>query len=199
MNNTIEYYNKNAKEYFKNTINGNMELSYNKFIKHIPNGGYILDFGCGSGRDSKYFLEHGYKIKAIDGSKKLCKIAEEYIKQKVEQMYFMDLKDINLYDGIWCCASLLHISKEELINVLDKIIIALKNNGVIYISVKEGIGEEIIQERYFKYYTKKEFINIIKLFKNLEILEIYDTKSTTNINEEKNWNNYIIKKLSRKN
>lgn len=114
-----------------------MKLSYDKFLKHIPKGGCILDFGCGSGRDSKYFLDSGYKIKAIDGSKKLCELAQQYIKQKVENMYFSDLNDINTYDGIWCCASLLHIPQNELIEVLNKIINATKNNGIIYISKKK--------------------------------------------------------------
>lgn len=198
MNNTINYYNKNAKEYFENTIKGNMQISYDKFLEHIPKNGYILDFGCGSGRDSKYFLENGYKVKATDGSKELCLLAEKYTKRKVECMNFLELNDSNIYNGIWSCATILHLKETEFIEVLYKMVKALKEEGIMYISFKNGIGEEIINGRYFKYYTREEFINIINYFKCLEILEIYITKSTTNINEEKDWNNFIIKKVRTK-
>lgn len=195
MSNTINYYNKNAKEYFEKTIKGNMQFSYNKFLKNIPKGGYILDFGCGGGRDSKYFLENSYKIKAIDGSKELCLLAEKYLKHSVDNMFFSELDDKNIFDGIWCCASILHLNEHEFIEILKKMIAALKIEGIMYISVKDGIGEEVIDERYFKYYTKEEFINIINFFATLKILDIYTTKSTTNINEERSWNNFILKRI----
>jgi len=194
MNSTINYYNVNAKSYFDSTINGNMQLSYDKFLKHIPKEGYILDFGCASGRDSKYFLEKGYKIKAIDGSIELCLLAEKYLNHKVEHMYFSELNDKNTYDGIWSCASILHLKEHEFIKILKKMIEALKIEGIMYISFKDGIGEEIINGRYFKYYTKDEFINIVNSFNALKILDVYTTKSTTNINEERTWNNFILKR-----
>ena len=195
MSNTLTYYNENAQEYFNNTVKGNMQLSYDKFLKYIPKNSYILDFGCGSGRDSKYFLDQGYRIKAIDGSIELCLIAEKYLNHKVENMYFSELNDNNVYDGIWSCASILHINKKEFIGILKKMVTALKKEGIMYISFKNGIGEEIINGRYFQYYTKEEFINVINSFDDLEILDIYITKSTTNFNEEKEWNNFILKKI----
>lgn len=195
MNKTINYYNKNAKEYFENTIKGNMQLSYNKFLENIPKGGYILDFGCGGGRDSKYFLNNEYKIKAIDGSKELCLLAEQYLNHSVENSSFSELDDKNIFDGIWCCASILHLEENKFIEILKKMIEALKIEGIMYISFKDGIGEEIVNERYFKYYTKEEFINIIDSFTALKILDIYTTKSTTNINEERAWNNFILKRI----
>lgn len=81
--NTLEYYNKNAKLYCEQTVVGNMKEKYERFLKHLKHNAYILDFGCGSGRDSKYFLEKGYKVKAIDGSIEMCKLASKYINQKV--------------------------------------------------------------------------------------------------------------------
>lgn len=79
-----------------------MQISYNKFLKYIPKNGYILDFGSGAGRDSKYFLDNDYKIKAITGSTKLCLLAEQYINHKVDNMKFQNLNDINIYERIWC-------------------------------------------------------------------------------------------------
>lgn len=75
--NTLDYYNKNAKLYFEQTVEGNLKENYDKFLSKIPRESYILDFGCGSGRDSKYFIENGYKVKAIDGSIEMCKLASE--------------------------------------------------------------------------------------------------------------------------
>ena len=59
--NTLEYYNKNAKQYCEQTLEGKIQENYDRFLKSIPKGAYILDFGCESGRGSKYFIEHGYR------------------------------------------------------------------------------------------------------------------------------------------
>lgn len=197
MNSTVNYYDNNASRYFDETINADMKLSYDKFLIRIPNEGYILDFGCGSGRDSKYFLEQGYKVKAVDGSLELCRLAEKYINHKVEHMCFSDLDEKEVYDGIWACSSILHMSLEEFILVYKKMIDALKLDGIMYISFKDGVGEEIINGRYFKYYTKEDFVELTNGFNNLEILEIYDNISSTNMNEKRYWNNIILKKVKK--
>lgn len=59
--NTLKFYNDNAEEYFEQTIKGDLEFNYKEFLKHISENAYILDFGCGSGRDSKVFIDKGYK------------------------------------------------------------------------------------------------------------------------------------------
>lgn len=64
--NTLDYYNKNAKLYFEQTVEGDLKENYNKFLSRIPSGSYILDFGCGSGRDSKYFIENRIKFKILN-------------------------------------------------------------------------------------------------------------------------------------
>ena len=124
----------------------------------MPTNAYILDFGCGSGRDSKYFLNKGYKVKAMDGSKEMCKLASKYINQEVICMNFEELKDINTYDGIWACSSILHVEKENLSNILNKMINGLKFNGIIYTSFKIGERFEIKEGKYYNYLTKNEMI-----------------------------------------
>ena len=147
--NTLAYYNNNAKAYCEQTLSGNLQENYNKFLKHLPQGAYILDFGCGSGRDSKYFIENGYKVRAIDGSIEMCKLASNYINQEVVCMKFEELNDINTYDSIWACSSILHIEKENLSKVLIKMINSLKVNGIIYASFKIGTGYEIKEGKYY--------------------------------------------------
>ena len=78
MNTTINYYNLNAKKFIENTQNADMHLAQEKFLQLLPGSASILDFGCGSGRDAKYFLEKGYQVTAIDGSAELCRLASEF-------------------------------------------------------------------------------------------------------------------------
>lgn len=73
-NRTIEYYNKNAKQFVETTVNVEFSRMQDRFLEKLQEGAYILDFGCGSGRDTKYFLEQGYQVDAIDGSEELCKL-----------------------------------------------------------------------------------------------------------------------------
>lgn len=195
--NTLEYYNKNAKIYYEQTLSGNLQENYDRFLKHLPSNAYILDFGCGSGRDSKYFIEQGYKVKAIDGSEEMCKLASSYINQEVCCMKFEELKDINTYDAIWACASILHIEKEKLINILSKMITALKDNGIIYTSFKIGEGYNIQEGKYYNYLTKDEMTKLLnKLNKNVKLIDYFETfPSTKRKAKNTTWGNFIIKRL----
>ena len=89
--NTLSYYNNKANEFCENTISADISAQLNKFLKHLEKDAFILDFGCGSGRDTKTLLDLGYKVEAIDGSKELCKIASEYTGIKVKNALFQDL------------------------------------------------------------------------------------------------------------
>ena len=106
------------------------------FLSKLKVGSHILDFGCGSGRDTKYFLEQGYSVEAIDGSAQLCKLASEYTGIEVKKIFFQELKEVNRYDGIWACSSILHLSITELADVMRRMEVALKENGIIYTSFK---------------------------------------------------------------
>lgn len=194
--NTLEYYNKNAKLYFEQTVEGDLEENYNRFLNKIPNNSYILDFGCGSGRDSKYFIEKGYKVKAIDGSIEMCKLASRYINQNVECMKFDELNEENTYDAIWACSSILHVEKEELPNILSKMIRALKPNGVIFTAFKKGEGYEIKEGKYYNFLTKEELERICNdINQSVKIVDYFETMSSTKRPEKVIWSNYILQKV----
>lgn len=194
---TLQYYNKNAKTYCEQTLEGNMQENYDNFLKYLFTNAYILDFGCGSGRDSKYFIDNGYKVKAIDGSIEMCRFASKYINQEVICMKFEELDELNTYDGIWACSSILHVEKESLPNVLNKMINALKVNGIIYTSFKVGKGYEIKERKYYNYITKDEMIQILaNLNKNVKLIDYFETlPSTKRIAKNTIWGNFIIKKF----
>lgn len=193
---TLDYYNKNASEYFEQTLNGNFTKNYERFLSRIPQNAYILDFGCGSGRDSKYFIENGYKVKAIDGSIEMCKLASEYIGQEVECMKFDELNEENVYDGIWACSSILHVEKEQLGNILEKMITALKEKGIIYTSFKKGVKDEIKEGKYYNYLTKEKLEEIIEKYKlNVKIIDYFETLPSTKRIQDIVWANYILQKV----
>lgn len=191
---TIDYYNENASKYFNTTYNANMSKQYEMFLKYVKERGCILDFGCGSGRDSLYFKSLGYNVTAIDGSREMCKLASIYSELDVKCMDFLDLNDIEKYDGIWACASILHVERSKIIEVLKKMRDALKNNGYMYITLKNGHGEEVTREgRFYSYYTKNDFMDRANKV-DLQLVEYTNSLSVTNSDEERYWNNFILKK-----
>ena len=193
---TLDYYNKNASEYFEQTLNGNFTENYEKFLSRIPQNAYILDLGCGSGRDSKYFIENGYKVKAIDGSIEMCKLASEYIGQEVECMKFDELNEESIYDGIWACSSILHVEKEQLGSILEKMITALKEKGIIYTSFKKGVKDEIKEGKYYNYLTKEKLEEIIEKYNlNVKIIDYFETLPSTKRIQDIVWANYILQKV----
>ena len=194
--NTLNYYNENAKKYFDTTVNADMSKSYEFFLKYVKSG-RILDLGCGSGRDSLYFKNLGFDVTAVDGSVELCKLASEYTGLDVRCMRFEDLREIGYYDGIWASASLLHVDRRFLLDVLKKTRDALKQSGYMYAALKNGEGEEVTPEgRYFNYVTYDKFEELTNLA-GLQIVDFYSGKSVSNPNETRYWNNFMLKKVKR--
>ena len=135
---TKDYYNNNAQDFVDSTFMVDMQSLYQPFLNLLPDFGKILDLGCGSGRDALAFKNMGYQIEAIDYSAELVKQASELTGIEVRLQSFYDLNEINTYDGVWACASLLHCERHRLVDVLQKMIQSLKSNGVIYMSFKYG-------------------------------------------------------------
>lgn len=191
--NTIDYYNQNANVFVKGTVSVDFKETQEKFIRQLA-GKRILDFGCGSGRDTKYFLEEGFDVTAIDGSEEICKSASEYTGIQVKQMLFQELNEKGKYDGIWACASILHLPKLELKPVLYKMIDALDSEGIIYTSFKFGNFEGERNGRYFTYFTLDDFSKFVEEIKNIKIEESWITSDVRPGREEEKWLNLILKK-----
>lgn len=192
VNKTLDYYNTNAQEYFSKTINVDMVDKYSRFLKYLPKESNILDFGCGSGRDSLFFIKNGYKVTAVDGCKQLCKLASRYIGQSVKNIDFLDFNSVNTFDGIWACASLLHVDKETFLKILKNLFTSLKENGVIYLSLKLGADYSSYEgDRFFTYYSEETLYNLLKEIK-LSVLEDFRTNDV--LNRDIQWINLILRK-----
>lgn len=198
--NTLKYYNENAEKYYEQTKNGDMTEAYNHFLVLLSDKAYILDFGCGSGRDSKFFLEKGYTVRAIDGSEKLCELASKYIGQKVDCMKFEELSEESKYDGIWACSSILHVDRKNLPLILKKMINALKEDGIIYTCFKIGDQEIIEDGKYYNYITKEMLENMLRqVYPNSRLVDYYESGTCKNVDRPKaTWGNYLIKKIVKK-
>lgn len=194
MNTTINYYNLNAKKFIENTQNADMHLTQDKFLQLLPESASILDFGCGSGRDTKYFLEKGYQVVATDGSAELCRLASSFTGIKVKEMLFQELDEIGVYDGIWACSSILHLPKQELLPVIQKMCNALKDNGVIYTSFKYSNFEGERNGRYFTDFTEDTFREFIKVIPELMIEDQWITLDVRPGRGEEKWLNLILQK-----
>ena len=194
MNTTINYYNLNAKKFIENTQNADMHLTQDKFLQLLPESASILDFGCGSGRDTKYFLEKGYQVVATDGSAELCRLASSFTGIKVKEMLFQELDEIGVYDGIWACSSILHLPKQELLPVIQKMCIALKDNGVIYTSFKYSNFEGERNGRYFTDFMEDIFREFIKVIPELTVEDQWITLDVRPGRGEEKWLNLILRK-----
>ncbi len=193
---TLDYYNNNAESFADGTINAVFTDVQKRFLSYIPENGLILDFGCGSGRDSKYFLQRGYRVDAVDGSEKLCELASQNTGLKVRQMLFSELDECDKYDGIWACASILHLPKRELTDVIKRMILAVKPGGYIYTSFKYGEYEGYRNDRYFTDFTTDSFHEFIKDYTNTATVETWVSSDVRPGRGDERWLNLIFQRLN---
>ena len=191
LNETLQFYEENAETFSSGTMNADMNSARERFLSRLPQQAYILDLGCGSGRDTKAFLDAGCKVDAVDGSRELCRIASGYTGIPVKEMLFQDLAAEKVYDGIWACASILHMPKTELLETVKKIGLALKADGVFYASFKYGTFEGMRKGRYFTDFTEETLSEFWKDIPSLRITETWITQDVRPGREKEQWINLL--------
>ena len=194
MDQTIDYYNLNAKNFIENTQNVDIHMAQHKFLHLLNEGAVILDFGCGSGRDTKYFLDQGYQVTALDGPGGLCRLGSSLIGTEVKGMLFQELDHMGTYDGIWACSSILHLPKNELLLVIRKMCDALKSTGVIYTSFKYSDFEGVRNGRYFTDFTEDSFQEFIAEIPERTIEDQWITGDVRPGRGDEKWLNLILRK-----
>ena len=188
---SIDFYNKNAEEFYSGTVNADMSVTCEKFLGLIKEGGKILDAGCGSGRDSLYFMKRGYEVVSIDGSEEMVKMSSELTGQKTLQMRFQDIDFVNEFDGVWACASLLHVGKSEIGKVLGKIGTAMKDGGIFFASFKYGEGEVERDGRVFSNFTE---VSLREVLGGFEVVEVWVTQDVRPGREDERWVSCLVRK-----
>jgi superfamily II DNA or RNA helicase/SAM-dependent methyltransferase/SOS-response transcriptional repressor LexA len=149
MDQSSEYYRQNALQFFESTIGVDMSALYEAFLSKLPSKATILDAGCGSGRDAKAFHDRGHVVHAFDASTELADLASRHCGFAVATRTFAEVADVDAFDGIWCCASLLHVPASDMPMILGKLWRALRPGGCIYLSFKVGAGERLQGGRRF--------------------------------------------------
>ena len=193
-NSTLEYYDQNAEQFFKTTADVDFTDTQDRFLQYLQLGSRILDLGCGSGRDARYFLEKGYQVDATDGSAEICRLASEYTEIPVRQMLFNELDAEEEYDGIWACASILHLPEEELRDVMHRIGTALKEDGIFYTSFKYGDFAGERNGRYFRDFTEESFREFLTDFHEFRMTDQWITSDVRPNRGEERWLNVLLRR-----
>lgn len=190
---TKDFYSRNAVDFFERTVNVEMHSIYERFLDHVAIGGRILDAGCGSGRDSKAFTKLGYVTVPMDASGELAALAEKYTGLSVIIKSFQEIDFFDEFDGIWACASLLHVPEAELAKVLNKLWNALRTNGVLYCSFKYGDGESVKEGRHFTDANERRIKGWLEHLQGVEYSEFWCSKDIRP-DSTVDWINAIVKK-----
>jgi SAM-dependent methyltransferase len=191
---TIAYYDNNRDRFIADTLNVDLSDFYKAFLAHIPNQGRILDLGCGSGRDTKFFVEQSYRVVALDASSEMVSSTKNIVDTEVHQMRFDEMNFDNEFDGVWACASLLHVPETALKEVLESCVRALHIGGVIYLSFKYGTSERTVEDRLFTDLNEEKLEALINELNGRLSISQWITNDARPQRSSKKWLNALVTK-----
>ena len=191
---TINFYEKNAEAYAALTVTADMSRVYEKFLAYLPCGAKVLDAGCGSGRDSLFFMRQGYRVTMLDASAAMCRCAEKLTGQKALHKTFAEINFDKQFDGIWANASLLHVPEQEMEKVLKILHRALKDDGVLYASWKYGEAERRDGERFYCDMTEEKLKKLLRRTGCFVCKEVWVSEDVLPLHREQRWLNVVLGK-----
>lgn len=189
---TDKYYDENAEAFTESTFSLEMDDLYRPFLSKLKPDSKILDAGCGSGRDAFNFAKMGYLVTAFDASHQLVELAKSKTGLPVKELRFQNMDWNEDFDGIWACASLLHVSESEIEDVFHRLKRALNPKGVLYVSFKYGIEEQVRNGRLFSDYDEKKLKKLIDKVAGLSLAEDWVTTDLRPGREDEKWLNAIL-------
>lgn len=191
---TITYYDRKANAFAQDTAHADVSIMLKEFVEPLPAGASILDWGCGSGRDSRAMLDMGFSVTSTDASKAMCSKASELFGIDAICENFDDLDVDGKFDGIWACASLLHVSMADLPDVLKRAKRALQDEGVLYMSFKYGTFEGMRDGRWFTDMDETALTKLVQ--RDFETLRMWITSDVRLGRENEKWLNCLLRKRS---
>lgn len=189
---TLVYYEEFSADFIATTLNVDMKEHHTRFLRFVPPHGSILDLGCGSGRDSLAFLQGGYDVTSVDGSQAMVDATSALTGHPARKLRFDELDYCGVFDGVWACASLLHVPRDELSEVMRKVMRGLRSAGIVYVSFKTGDEERSVNGRHFTDFTMESLRAWVALqgFANVE--EIWETGDVREGRSHEGWVNAIL-------
>lgn len=173
-------YDTNAREFIESWLSADMHDQYKAFEALVPAGSKLLDGGCGSGRDSLYFLQKGYTVEAFDPSDEMIKYASEFTGLKVKKMKWENLDAKEAYDAIWASASLYHVARPDMAPTFTRIAAALKSKGILFASFRDKENDFTDSEgrvlTSFNKDTLTAFLSTLGLFDIVSLTERKDSR-----------------------
>jgi mutator protein MutT len=194
---TLAYYRDNAREYIRETIDLDAHHHIRqRFLDLLPINSLILDLGCGSGRDSRYFVDRGHRIMAVDAVEEMAEQAARHLGQPVRVARAEDLDEVAAYDAIWACAVLVHLPRSRIEAAIKRIVRALKPDGICYMSFKKGETEyQDHKGRFFADYSPPRMEQLLARFPELKRLDLSESSSVL-WGQHQQWLNVLVKKVA---
>jgi SAM-dependent methyltransferase len=192
---TIDYYNRHARQFYDSTVGADMGALHAPFLALLPPAGHILDAGCGSGRDSWYFTEQGYRVTAFDGAEELVALSSQLLGRPVLRLTFQEVAWSEEFDGIWACASLLHVPRADMDDALGRLTRALKPGGAMFLSFKYGDREEERDGRLFNSYDESAFRRLLSRQTDLEEIRLWTTADVRPERSGEVWLDVLLRKV----
>ena len=188
-----EYYEINAKQYAEKAFSADMSEQYQRFLPLLKEGAAILDIGSGSGRDACYFQKMGYQVTALEPSTHLCKEIQKVFSGTIIHSDIQHYQPDQQFDGIWACASFLHLQEKEILDFFGKINCFLHDHGIIHLSGKNGISTGKANDgRYFLEFTEQLAENILMTNEQVKLEQLWYTEDVTG-RKDFRWMNMIFK------
>lgn len=191
---TLSYYEANAQRFSEDTRNIDMSSLYEPFLSLLPPSSHILDAGCGSGRDSLTFLERGYEVTAFDASKAMVELASRHTGRPVLHMSFDQVQFQECFDGIWASASLLHVPRCAMSEALYRLSRSLQAGGVMYVSLRYGADEKIVEGRLFNDYNEESLKFLLRTCPELRLVELWKTADLRPNRTDNTWLNALLQR-----
>jgi SAM-dependent methyltransferase len=183
---SIAFYDQNSAAFFASTVDADMSAQRARFLALVGPTGSILDAGCGSGRDSLAFVRAGYAVTAFDGSSEMVRLASAHTGLAVHHLRFSDVSWRDVFDGIWACASLLHVPGSELPDCVSRLVRALRPGGVMFLSFKYGDGERWNGRRHFTDMTEASLMNLTEGV-GLRVADVWQSNDVRPERRDERW------------